>query len=97
MEDNRFMKPSSSMGIVVCTGGEAAKAQAFQAFWEAGAPLVGNEGGQGWAAWESGCTFTPGKTAGLTPHSSGTTGERIGSSMRLTLMLSVTVAKKMAD
>ncbi|DBA66769.1 TPA: hypothetical protein ACH3X2_001915 [Trebouxia sp. C0005] len=34
-------------------GGEGAKAGAFRDFWEAGAPLVGDEGATGWATWES--------------------------------------------
>ena len=54
-------------------GGESGKAQAFQGFWEAGAPLVGDEGGQGWAAWEANQVFTPGKTA-ATPSSNGAAG-----------------------
>ncbi len=35
------------------TGGEGAKAGAFRDFWEAGAPLVGDDGATGWATWES--------------------------------------------
>jgi len=42
-------------------GGEGAKAEAFRAFWEAGAPLAGDKGAKGWAAWES--------QQGLDPHS----------------------------
>ena len=34
-------------------GGEGVKAGAFRDFWEAGAPLVGDEGATGWATWES--------------------------------------------
>ena len=34
-------------------GGEEAKAEAFKASWQTGAPLVGDEGAKGWAAWES--------------------------------------------
>lgn len=34
-------------------GGEGAKAGAFRDFWEAGAPLVGDEGATGWTTWES--------------------------------------------
>ncbi|DBB01993.1 TPA: hypothetical protein ACH3X1_000578 [Trebouxia sp. C0004] len=34
-------------------GGEGTKAGAFRDFWEAGAPLVGDEGATGWATWES--------------------------------------------
>lgn len=34
-------------------GGEEAKAEAFKAFWQTGAPLVGDEGATGWATWES--------------------------------------------
>ena len=37
----------------MCAGGEGAKAGAFSDFWEAGAPLVGDEGAEGWATWES--------------------------------------------
>ncbi len=38
---------------VWAVGGEGAKAGAFRDFWEAGAPLVGDEGATGWATWES--------------------------------------------
>lgn len=59
-------------------GGETAKAQAFQAFWDAGAPLVGDEGGQGWAAWEATQGVTPGKGTRGTPIGNGTAGMPVG-------------------
>ncbi|KAL3135501.1 hypothetical protein ABBQ38_005981 [Trebouxia sp. C0009 RCD-2024] len=52
-------------------GGETTKAVAFRAFWEAGAPLVGDEGAQGWAAWEAsqGVTLqTPTNTGAVPSH-----------------------------
>ena len=38
---------------VIVSGGEEAKADAFRAFWESGAPLVGDEGAKGWSHWET--------------------------------------------
>lgn len=59
-------------------GGETTKAVAFRAFWEAGAPLVGDEGGQGWAAWEAsqGVTLqTPTNTGAVPSHAGMATDE----------------------
>lgn len=58
-------------------GGESTKAAAFRAFWEAGAPLVGDEGAKGWAAWESsqGLTFESPANAGGAPSDHVTSTE----------------------
>ena len=55
-------------------GGERAKVEAFQAFWEAGSPLLGDEGALGWANWESNQTCTPGKAANASTTVTGTSG-----------------------
>ena len=54
-------------------GGESTKAAAFRAFWEAGAPMAGDEGAKGWAAWESsqGLTFQSPADTGLAPSDRG--------------------------
>lgn len=57
--------------LLELAGGETTKAVAFRAFWEAGAPLVGDEGAQGWAAWEAsqGVTLqTPTNTGAVPSH-----------------------------
>ena len=41
------------LSVQWAVGGEGVKAGAFRDFWEAGAPLVGDEGATGWATWES--------------------------------------------
>ena len=58
--DNEQLIPKARrtfVGHLTCaraaSGGEAAKSETFRAFWETGAPLVGDEGAQGWADWES--------------------------------------------
>lgn len=38
---------------------DVAKVKAFEAFWNSGAPRIGEEGAAGWAAWEQVC-MTPG-------------------------------------
>ena len=60
-------------------GGESTKAAAFRAFWEAAAPLVGDEGAKGWAAWESnqGLTFQSPANAGGAPSDHVTSMEGV--------------------
>ena len=74
-------------------GGESTKAEGFRAFWEAGAPLVGDDGAKGWATWESrqgvtaqapaaNGTSTPGHHLSQSPGLNGVTPGKEGITIR---------------